>query len=900
MIVDQNGQESTWDRIAADCHRIQRDLTARGVRDTDRVLLSGTNSEEFVLVLFALMELGVSIGLVDRETSPEQCARLVTDSGAQWFVSDHETPGAALAGADAQCLGIGDIAAAARESAPGDGARLTFERWAAREDGLIVWTSGSLGRPKGVVRTGASVLSNVRRTQQRMGYTPDDQLLPLLPFTHQYGLSILLLWWHAGATLVLHPAERVDRALDVIENRRITVVDTVPAAYEMMLRRIRRAGLDPARLGSVRMWCVGGEPLQDDLRHRFSAVFALPLLDGYGSSEAGNIALACPDRPAHCGAPLDGVTVDIVDDSGTPLPAGQTGEIVVRTPDLMVGLLEPGGGVRTTHRSVYHTQDLGFADEHGSIRVLGRKAAVHRNGYTLYPDAIAAKATSCGHPVKVLPVEGGRSGTELVFAVADPQQRPAGHWRKTFAPYVATSERPNKVIVLPEFPQKSNGKTDLVKLRELAAEATGLIGHAAPSGPLGTGAAADAAPAGLDAADAYTIPFEERISALHALVGLLTDRRSEVLGILTEISNHKTASEEIDSSIEALEGAVAEVVRYGPRAVERISVLMPSNIPLYGYILYLVIPSLYSREIAFRPSGRIKDQTRKLHELLSTAHQLPVTLDESGQREFLEQQGARSEVVVFTGAYENAEQIRTGLRRDQLFLYFGMGVNPIIVGRDADLDRAIDGLVAVRMLNSGQDCFGPDVVFVDAAVSARFCNRLFRRLAKLRYGALDDPAADYGALFYQDAFEATIEYLREHGDALAEGGQVSIMDTHITPTALIHPADETFLPPELFAPVFNIVPYTSQEWLHQMLRHPYYAERSLAASVFGSLPETVEILRARHAVSVDETLLEIESGNRPFGGRGIRANYAALGKKRHAEPLLLSKAVADHLPKRDA
>jgi acyl-CoA reductase-like NAD-dependent aldehyde dehydrogenase len=121
------------------------------------------------------------------------------------------------------------------------------------------------------------------------------------------------------------------------------------------------------------------------------------------------------------------------------------------------------------------------------------------------------------------------------------------------------------------------------------------------------------------------------------------------------------------------------------------------------------------------------------------------------------------------------------------------------------------------------------------------------------------------------------------------------MQSHLRPTVLIHPTDTTFLPPELFAPVFNVVPFTNTEWLHGMLTHAYYAERSMAATVYGTMPDTVEKLRKRHTVSVNETLMEIENGNRPFGGKGIRANYVSLGKKRHAEPLLLSKAIADHL-----
>jgi acyl-CoA reductase-like NAD-dependent aldehyde dehydrogenase len=710
----------------------------------------------------------------------------------------------------------------------------------------------------------------------------------LLPFTHQYGLSILLLWWQARATLTLVPSRRIDLALDTIAHRAVTVVDAVPAGYEGMLRMIAGGRVDAESLAGVRMWCVGGEPLQDDLRQRFAHRMGKPLLDGYGSSEAGNIALATADNSAHCGQPLDGITITVLDDQGVAVPAGQTGEVVVTSPDIMAGTLEPGGKVRPIHRPAYHTQDLGFLDEHGNVRVVGRKAAVHRFGNTLYPDAIAAQLASCGAPVRVLPVENGRLGTELVFAVADPAQRPAAYWRRVFAGLVAESEQPNKVVVLAEFPRHSNGKTDLVRLGQIAAAAIGPR--------RGTSDIPTRMSAGIgQATDLSPVAFADRITALQDLVGLLTERRAEVMRILTEVSNHRTASDEIDSSIEALEGAVAEVIRYGPPAVDQISVLMPSNIPLYGYILYLVIPTLYSRRIVFRPSRSIADQTRKLHELLSAEHGLPIVLDSSGQREFMATQGARSDVLVFTGTYDNAEQVRAELPKTTLFCFFGQGVNPFIVGADADLNAAVDGVLQVRMLNSGQDCFGPDVVFVDAAVSARFLNLLCRKVESLRYGPLDDAGADYGPMFYQEAFESTLDYLRTNRDLLAAGSQIDFMQSHLRPTVLIHPTDTTFLPPELFAPVFNVVPFTNTEWLHGMLTHAYYAERSMAATVYGTMPDTVEKLRKRHTVSVNETLMEIENGNRPFGGKGIRANYVSLGKKRHAEPLLLSKAIADHL-----
>jgi len=883
VLISQKESSRSWHEVRVACAGVIRELEARGVDDSHRVLLSSVNSATSVLATFALMEMGVSVGLVDRGVTPNQFARLVEEADADFFVSDHEETHPAFDKLDARWIPLRELDAATQRDGD-EPADLSFDRWARRTDALIVWTSGSLGRPKGVVRSGSSVLANVSRTQDRMKYTESDVLMPLLPFTHQYGLSILLLWWQAKASLVLLPSRRTDLALEAVVDLGVTVVDSVPAVYEGILRLLGRGSMNTALLESVRMWCVGGEPLQDDLLRRFTEQVGRPLLDGYGSSEAGNIALAAPDNPHHCGRPLSGITITVVDDEDRPLPAGEVGEVLVHTPDIMVGMLEPGGRVRESQRTVHRTQDLGYLDEDGNLRVLGRKAAVHRFGNTLYPDAIAAKASECGRPVRVIPVENGRYGTDLVFVVADPEEQPAAHWRRMFTELVAEFEQPNKVLVVKEFPAHTNGKANLTALgymaqaalRTRAEKAEAKQGPAKPAGP--------------------AIPFGDRITVLQDVARLLSERRSEILGILTEVSNHRTAADEIDASIEALEGAVAEVARYGPQAAAQTAVLMPSNIPLYGYILYVVIPSLYSRRIVFRPSRMIDAQTRALHKLIGTVHDLPLVLDDSGQREFMDNVGKKSDVLVFTGSYENAETIREQLPRETVFCFFGQGINPFVVGGDANLGKAVDGLIKVRMLNSGQDCFGPDVVFVHTSVSAQFCNLLARRVEALRQGTADDASADYSAMFYDEAFEATLDYLRDKREFVAAGGRIDFVDRHVRPTVLIHPTDTPFLPPEMFAPVFNVVPYSSQEWLNELLRHPYYAERAMAATVFGTMPETVEVLRDRHMVSVDETLIDIENGNKPFGGRGIRANYISVGRKRHTEPLLLSKAVADYLP----
>lgn len=485
------------------CTAVARELRRRGINERSRVLLTGENTLEFILVLFALMECGVSVALADRRLPATQQASLAAGAGADRILTDSELPGVAIgqellsdlvgaadastpadavkAAKTAKHANAENAEAAASadtgDAAPGERAALPrttgpagFERWFAREDALIVWSSGSTGVPKGIVRSGAAVRANIARTADRMAYRGEDVLLPLLPFTHQYGLSMLLLWRQTGATLVLQTSsQRVDRALEAIGAYGVTVVDAVPATYFTLLNLLEGARAGASGIGTVRMWCVGGEPLGRELDERFTRTVGSPLLDGYGSSEAGNIALAVHPAPRGCGRPLDGIDVRVQDDAGREVPTGETGEIVVRSPDYMTGLLGPGGAVLPVEGDEYRTDDIGRLDADGNLTVLGRKDAVHRNGFTLYPDSIADRAGACGARVRVVAVQGGRDDRmQLVFFVADATGRPAGQWRQEIARCVAEHERPNRVVVLQEFPLNNTGKVDRRALRDMA------------------------------------------------------------------------------------------------------------------------------------------------------------------------------------------------------------------------------------------------------------------------------------------------------------------------------------------------------------------------------------------------------------------------------------------------
>ncbi|MBD0742300.1 hypothetical protein BG418_12520 [Streptomyces sp. CBMA152] len=392
------------------------------------------------------------------------------------------------------------------------------------------------------------------------------------------------------------------------------------------------------------------------------------------------------------------------------------------------------------------------------------------------------------------------------------------------------------------------------------------------------------------------MPFADRVDALRAVRRYVADNEEAVMRILTEISPHHTAGAEIRSFLATLDGAEEEIRRVRPGCVPRAAVFMPSNIPLYSYALYMLVASLYVDRISFRPSSQINSQMRRLHALLAPVHGLPVELCDLSQRKFLTGPVREADLIVFTGDYANAEIIREGLADDQLFLFFGRGINPFVIAPDADLKRAAHDVARIRLYNSGQDCFGPDVVFAPQGRTEDFVNLLSTELTSLSFGQNSDPAADYGPIYYDSALVNCSDYLVRHLRHIRHGGHIDLLSRKIEPTVLLWGFDDKIPLAEMFAPVFNVVAYPSARRLRERLSSPYFSERALGAMVYGNDPETVDVLSKRHHTCVNHTLLEADDGNRPFGGFGLRANYLSYGGERHAEPLLISQAVARNLP----
>ncbi len=436
-------------------------LEGRGITASDRVLVCDASTPETALVLLAVIATGASVVVLDPGSPAVEVADIAERTRCSAAVSS--LPLAAVP----RLLDLGAAEALVTSAdAPPDcacdgSAESILHPWADRVDGLLLWTSGSSGRPRGVVRSGMSVLENVRATVGAMRYRADDVLLPLLPISHQYGLSLVIAWWLSGCTLVLGNHRRPVQTLVSARALGVTVVDAAPPVIEDVLGAIEERGIDDVAL-RVRMWCVGGSPLRPSLARRFHQVTGHVLLDGYGSTELGNVALATLEHPEGLGLPLPGVDVVVRHADGSPASSGEIGELWVRSAYSFSATI---GDDRPTEmsRGWFRTGDLGAIDDRGVLRVIGRAGAVHRGGFTVYVSGIESRADEAGVPATVIALPDERRGAHLTAFIEDDGST-RSRWSDRLRSALPPQEWPNRVVVLPRLPRLGNGKVDRARL----------------------------------------------------------------------------------------------------------------------------------------------------------------------------------------------------------------------------------------------------------------------------------------------------------------------------------------------------------------------------------------------------------------------------------------------------
>jgi long-chain acyl-CoA synthetase len=381
-LIEEDSQ-STFGELSDEVNRIA--ATLRKVPgDTVGILL--LNSRKYVTTLLAIWKAGKTAVPLNYLLPPSDIGFIIKDSGMSALVSSQFFAQAIAAvkplfGDKGVVLMADDpefASAPAADTANSD-----------RDPALYLYTSGTTGRPKGVVLTHRNLEHNVEACHNAGHFDHKDSFLCLLPFFHTYAITgTILLPLLNGAKMVLVDRFQPVKVLKLIEDHKISVFLAIPSMY-----RVLAATEGSFDVSSVRFPISGGEPLPAVIAEAFEKRFNCPIFEGYGQTEtAPVVTLNVPGarKPGTIGKALPGVEVAIWDEQNKVLPPEHVGEIMVRGDNVMRGYHHlPEETAKTINNGWLHTGDLGKLDKEGYVTITGRKKdLIISAGENIYPREI--------------------------------------------------------------------------------------------------------------------------------------------------------------------------------------------------------------------------------------------------------------------------------------------------------------------------------------------------------------------------------------------------------------------------------------------------------------------------------------------------------------------------------
>jgi long-chain acyl-CoA synthetase len=471
----------TWTEVDAAVSAVAGGLAALGAAVGDRIAVQLGNTPDFPVVYFGALRAGMVAVPVNTGYTRNELTHVLTDSGASVLVTTRS--GAELALSVAQEVAtLQHVVVADVDTAPAGATTLDALRHAAPateavgggEDlAVVIYTSGTSGRPKGAMLTHRALLGNLEQCDaiDPPVTSPDDVVLLVLPLFHIYGLNAGLgAVARYGATGVL--SERFD-PVETLEQIRRHAISNVVGAPPMYVAWSMLPDVGDA-FTSVRLAVSGAAPLPSDVLHRFLDATGHHIFEGYGLTETAPVLtttlMSEVAKPASIGRAIPGVELRLVDEQGRPVEEGDPGEIVVRGANLFSGYW-PDGADGPDADGWFATGDVAYVDDDGDLHLVDRRRElILVSGFNVYPrevedvlvehpDVAEAAVLGIAHPytgesVKAMVVlrDGARLSAEDVIA----------HCALSLARFKC----PTAVEFVAELPHSATGKVSKGRIRE--------------------------------------------------------------------------------------------------------------------------------------------------------------------------------------------------------------------------------------------------------------------------------------------------------------------------------------------------------------------------------------------------------------------------------------------------
>jgi long-chain acyl-CoA synthetase len=461
----------TWAELERQVAAVAGGLRQRGLQPGDRVGLLLPNGIDFATAYFATLRAGLIALPLNTAYTADEIGYQLTDSRTSFVltVANHAYLVDAAAGVDVVTVGS-DGWSALLTAAPAEGPTTGAE-----DTAVLLYTSGTSGRPKGAMLSHRALLANLAQLAQIVPavIAPDDRVLLVLPLFHVYGLNAGLgMTAYVGATGVL--AERFDpvETLGLVASAQVSNIVGAPPMYVAwsMLPHLSES------LASLRLAVSGAAPLPSSVLTAVLDATGHHVFEGYGLTETAPVLTttlcSAVAKPGSIGRPIPGVELRLLDDGGEEVDEGDPGEIVVRGANLFSGYWPDGAGGPDAD-GWFRTGDVAYADEDGDLFLVDRvRELILVSGFNVYPREV--EEVIAAHPevaeVAVIGIAHPYTGeTVKAFVVpregANPTADDIIEWA---ARRLARFKCPTAVEIVTELPHSAIGKVAKGRLRTSA------------------------------------------------------------------------------------------------------------------------------------------------------------------------------------------------------------------------------------------------------------------------------------------------------------------------------------------------------------------------------------------------------------------------------------------------